>query len=75
MQRIEAAGHYVQASRVDGNLALSRALGDFMYKERKELPPEKQAVTVVPDVTTRNRTKDDMFIMVACDGIWDCLTN
>jgi len=50
-------------------------LGDFMYKERKELSPEKQAVTVVPDVTVRDRTKEDMFIMVACDGIWDCLTN
>jgi serine/threonine protein phosphatase PrpC len=46
-----------------------------MYKERKELSPEKQAVTVVPDVTVRDRTKEDMFIMVACDGIWDCLTN
>ena len=46
-----------------------------MYKERKDLSPEKQAVTVVPDVTIRDRTKDDKFIMVACDGIWDCLTN
>ena len=46
-----------------------------MYKERKELSPEKQAVTVVPDVTIRDRTKNDKFIMVACDGIWDCLTN
>ena len=40
-----------------------------MYKERKELSPEKQAVTVVPDVTIRDRTKDDMFIMVACKNI------
>ena len=46
-----------------------------MYKERKDLTPEKQAVTVVPDVSIRDRTKDDVFIMVACDGIWDCLTN
>ena len=46
-----------------------------MYKERKELSPDKQAVTVVPDVTIRDRKKDDIFIMVACDGICDCLTN
>lgn len=28
-----------------GNLALSRALGDFEFKKNKDLPPEKQAVT------------------------------
>jgi len=22
-----------------------------------------------------DRTEDDHFIMLACDGIWDCLTN
>lgn len=29
----------------------------------------------MPDVTTRSRSKDDVFLMIACDGIWDCLTN
>ncbi len=33
-------------------------------------------MTAFPDVSVRRRQdgKDD-FIIVACDGIWDCLTN
>ena len=34
-----------------------------------------QAVTCFPDVTSRDRSDDDRFIIVACDGIWDCLDN
>jgi serine/threonine protein phosphatase PrpC len=30
--RIEKAGGYVNAGRVNGNLNLTRALGDFEYK-------------------------------------------
>ena len=41
LRRIQAAKHFVEDSRVDGNLALSRAFGDFQYKDRKELEPAK----------------------------------
>ena len=39
------------------------------------LSPEQQAVTAMPVVTIQKRTGDDEFIMNACDGIWDCLSN
>ena len=32
-RRINAATHHVEDDRVDGNLALSRAFGDFQYKD------------------------------------------
>lgn len=34
-----------------------------------------QAVTCDPDITCTARSPKDEFIMLACDGIWDCLTN
>ena len=33
-ERIENAGGFVEFKRVNGNLALSRALGDFAFKNR-----------------------------------------
>lgn len=44
LRRIELAGGRVQWKRVDGDLAVSRALGDFQYKTRTDLEPENQKV-------------------------------
>ncbi|EEB08727.1 protein phosphatase 2C Ptc3 [Schizosaccharomyces japonicus yFS275] len=72
--RICAAGGRVDFGRVNGNLALSRAIGDFEFKS-SDLPPEKQIVTAVPDVVCHELTDDDEFVILACDGIWDCKTS
>lgn len=48
-ERIIAAGHNVQMDRVDGGLAMSRALGDWQYKSGK-LPVKEMAVSSFPDV-------------------------
>lgn len=66
--RICAAGGFVDFGRVNGNLALSRAIGDFEFKKSADLPPEQQIVTVYPDVTVHEITPDDEFIVFACDG-------
>lgn len=70
--RICAAGGFVDFGRVNGNLALSRAIGDFEFKKNKDLPAEQQIVTADPDVTEHQISDDDEFLVVACDGIWDC---
>ncbi|GAA5906085.1 PP2C family serine/threonine-protein phosphatase [Sporobolomyces salmoneus] len=73
--RIVAAGGFVEFGRVNGNLALSRALGDFEFKQSPSLPAEQQVVTADPDLNTHTHTSEDEFIVVACDGIWDVLTS
>lgn len=70
--RITAAGGFVDFGRVNGNLALSRAIGDFEFKKSAELAPEQQIVTAFPDVVSHDLTEDDEFLVIACDGIWDC---
>lgn len=43
--RITAAGGWVDCNRVNGNLALSRALGDFIFKRNEKKKAEEQIVT------------------------------
>lgn len=35
-------------------------------------PPEEYQVTVEPDIFIRRITRTDEFLIIACDGIWDC---
>lgn len=74
-KRIIAAGGWVELNRVNGNLALSRALGDFVFKKNEKKKPEEQIVTAYPDVVIKDITPNHEFIVLACDGIWDVLSN
>ncbi len=74
-KRIVAAGGWVEFNRVNGNLALSRALGDFVFKKNDAKRAEEQIVTAYPDVDVKELTSDHEFILLACDGIWDVLSN
>ena len=73
-ERIIAAGGHVSMGRVDGDLAVSRALGDFIYKNPRRTC-EKQKVSPVPDIKIHRRSEDDRFLILACDGIWDVMSN
>ncbi|KAF4730848.1 hypothetical protein FOZ62_018585, partial [Perkinsus olseni] len=78
-RRIEAAGGYVEEItltsktqyRVNGNLNLSRAIGDHEYKKRDDLKPEQQIICSTPDIIVEKLTPEDEFFVLACDGVWD----
>lgn len=73
LERIKKAGGYVEYNRVNGYLALSRALGDFSLKRNTNVLPEEQVVTAWPDIEERHVNEDWQFMVIACDGIWDVL--
>lgn len=73
--RIISAGGQVINGRVDGALSLSRAVGDLMYKQDKLIPQEQQKIISLPDIRVLHLRSNDQFMVLACDGIWDCLTN
>lgn len=72
---IKAKGEVV-GKRIDGDLAVSRALGDFVHKLNHDLGTNEQKVIGTPDFTVYPRVNSaDEFIVVACDGIWDVANN
>lgn len=74
--RIEKAGGTVMMQRVNGSLAVSRALGDFDYKRSVDVGACEQLVSPEPEVTFISRhDKDDQFLILACDGIFDVMSN
>lgn len=81
-KRIEAADCTVTMNRVNGNLAVARAFGDFRYKGNEKKKPEEQAVCCVPEIIRkklegfkRGNKEDPSFLILACDGLWDKFTN
>lgn len=75
-ERIQNAGGSVMIQRVNGSLAVSRALGDYDYKCVDGKGPTEQLVSPEPEVCVLERVAEgDEFIVLACDGIWDVMSN
>jgi len=74
--RIQQAGGFVNHfGRVNGNLNVSRSIGDLKYKQAANILPSKQMITADPDILQVSLLPDDEFVIIGCDGIWDCITN
>lgn len=77
--RIEKAGGSVVNGRVNGNLNLSRALGDMEFKANHRNPsnknPKEFIITAFPDITETPLTPNVNLLILGCDGIWECKTN
>eukprot|EP01129_Flabellula_baltica_P010409 TRINITY_DN4395_c0_g1_i1.p1 TRINITY_DN4395_c0_g1~~TRINITY_DN4395_c0_g1_i1.p1 ORF type:complete len:492 (-),score=84.70 TRINITY_DN4395_c0_g1_i1:151-1626(-) len=65
-ERIIEEGGIVCDGRVGGILAISRAIGDHGLGD---------CVTPKPSITTLPLSKDDKFLILACDGVWDVLSD
>lgn len=68
--RIEALGGFVYDGYLNGQLNVARALGDWHVEGLKDtngLGP----LSAEPELKNMKLTKDDEFLIIACDGIWD----
>lgn len=75
-ERIQKAGGSVLIQRVNGSLAVSRALGDYDYKKVIGVGQCEQLVSPEPEIFVRDREDNaDEFLVLACDGVWDVMSN
>eukprot|EP00980_Cylindrotheca_fusiformis_P015897 scaffold4658_cov118-Cylindrotheca_fusiformis.AAC.3 len=83
---LQANGFIALGGRVNGELAVSRAIGDFGFKDYsssikgedgndKRSLAQKLKISPFPETTIRDRSNNDRLLIVACDGIWDVLSN
>lgn len=74
--RIENAGGFIdEDNRVNGSLSLTRSLGDLQYKKNLELGPHEQLIISKPDIRIERIENECEFIVLACDGIWECMSS
>lgn len=62
-KRVANAGGLILNNRVNGVLAVTRALGDAYMKDLVTGHPYTTETVIQPDI--------DEFIILACDGLWD----
>ncbi len=63
-ERINAAGGWVSNGRVNGLLAVSRAIGDTDMED---------LISAEPSVDEIELGSDDELLVLGCDGVWDFL--
>lgn len=64
-ERIKKNGGFVQNHRTMGVVNVSRALGDFSIS----------GVSALADINYVEFDQDDRYLIVACDGVFDVMTN
>uniref|UniRef100_A0A8C4Y663 Protein phosphatase 1G n=2 Tax=Gopherus evgoodei TaxID=1825980 RepID=A0A8C4Y663_9SAUR len=70
-----AGGKVTMDGRVNGRLNLSRAIGDHFYKRNKNLPPEEQMISALPDIKVLTINEEHDFMVIACNGIWNVMSS
>ena len=72
-ERVIKSGATIQGYRINGMLNLTRALGDIRFKSDQNLKRDEQSVLAIPDITIIDNIENIDFIVMGCDGIWDCV--
>ncbi|RWW41044.1 hypothetical protein BHE74_00053491 [Ensete ventricosum] len=75
-KRIESLGGFiVDDAYLNGELAVTRALGDWGFEGLKEIDQPGGLLIAEPELKKIMLTKEDEFLLIGSDGIWDVFSN
>jgi len=57
------------------NLGVTRAIGDFYFKNKEFLGEKKSGLIAMPKITRWNLTTADEFVLIASDGFWNVVSH
>ena len=72
-ERVIKSGAKIIGYRINGMLNLTRAIGDLKFKTNSNLKRHEQSVISLPEITKIEDTDGIDFIIMGCDGVWDCV--
>ncbi|XP_061373832.1 probable protein phosphatase 2C 27 [Gastrolobium bilobum] len=73
--RIESLGGFIDDGYLNGQLGVTRALGDWHLEGMKEMSERGGPLSAEPEFKLITLTKEDEFLIIASDGIWDVFSS
>ncbi|XP_010244748.1 PREDICTED: probable protein phosphatase 2C 27 isoform X2 [Nelumbo nucifera] len=73
--RIEALGGYIDDGYLNGQLGVTRALGNWHIEGMKEIGEQGGPLSAEPELKLITLTREDEFLIIGSDGIWDVFSN
>ncbi|MBA0866911.1 hypothetical protein Goshw_025560 [Gossypium schwendimanii] len=74
-RRIESLGGFIDDGYLNGQLGVTRALGNWHLEGMKEIGERIGPLSAEPELKMITLTKEDEFLIIGSDGIWDVFTN
>ncbi|KAF8393103.1 hypothetical protein HHK36_021344 [Tetracentron sinense] len=70
-KRIESLGGYIDDGYLNGELGVTRALGDWHIVGMKEIGKQGGPLSAEPELKLITLTKEHEFLIIGSDGVWD----
>ncbi|XP_062159672.1 probable protein phosphatase 2C 27 [Alnus glutinosa] len=73
--RIESLGGYIDDGYLNGELGVTRALGDWHLEGMKGTGERVGPLSAEPELKLVTLTKEDEFLIIGSDGIWEVFSS